>query len=344
MPPRLLLALCLLAPAVSAAPSTTATSPLPRVLERFEVGGDGWWDYATVDPAGGRLYLAHGTRVEVLDLAGHRVGALAGFRGVHGIALAPALDRGFASDGGADQVVIFRLSTLERIGAVATAGNPDAIVFDPATGRVFAMDGRGEAATVIDAASGEVVATLPLGGKPEFAVVDGRGRLYVNIEDTGELVAVDTRAPRVLARWPLAPLRSPTGLAIDVARGRLFAVGANRTMVIVAADTGRVVAVLPIGARVDGAAFDPASGRAYASCGDGTLAVVERREPEDYAVVGQVKTRRGARTVALDPSTHRLYLPTAELGPAPPPSPGAPPPRPVIRAGSFEVLVVGPAP
>ena len=317
----------------------------PRLLRALPVGGTGGWDYLTLDPEAGRLYVPRSTRVAVLDLDGAPAGEIAGTEGVHGVALARDLNLGFASNGRANTITVFRLSPLERVEDVpATGENPDAIVYDPATRRVFSLNGRGRNATVLDPETRKVVGTIPLGGKPEFATVDGAGHLFVNIEDTAELVRVDTRKMAVEGRWPLAPLEDPTGMAIDVAQRRLFVVGGNRLMAVVDAATGRVLSTLPIGAGADGAAFDPGTGRAYSSNGDGTLTVVRREGAGGYAVEAQVATKAGARTLALDPRTHLVYLPTARFGPAPAPSPQQPHPRPPVVPGSFEILVVGPAP
>ena len=331
--------LCLLA----AAPSQGA--PALRVVRSWPVGGAGGWDYVTLDPEARRLYVPRSTRVEVLDLDGAAAGEIPDTDGVHGVALARELNLGFASNGRANTITVFQLSPLKRVEDVATTGeNPDAIVYDPASKRVFSLNGRGGNATALDPETRKVVGTVPLGGKPEFATVDGSGHLFVNIEDTSELVRVDTRKLAVEGRWPLAPLQDPTGMAIDVAGKRLFVVGGNRLMAVVDATTGRVLATLPIGARADAAAFDPGTGRAFSSNGDGTLTVVRRDGAGGYAVEAQVATKVGARTMALDPTTHLVYLPTAQFGPAPAPSPQQPHPRPALLPGTFEILVVGPAP
>jgi DNA-binding beta-propeller fold protein YncE len=313
-----------------------------RVLKTFDVGGEGGWDYLTVDPEARRLYVSHATLVVVLDAdSGKKVGEIADTPGVHGIALAPDLDRGFVSNGKAGTATIFELKSLKTIGTVPTGENPDAIVYEPTTKRVFTMNGRGKDTTVIDAASGKAIGKIELGGKPEFAVADGTGKLFVNIEDTSELVVLDPKEMKVTARWPLAPGEEPSGLAIDVKNRRLFSVCGNKMMVIVDAESGKVLATPAIGERVDGAAFDPSTGLAYSSNGDGTLTIVHEENPTTFKVAQNVVTPRGARTIALDPKTHNVFLPTADFGPTPPATKEAPRQRPSIVPGTFRILVVG---
>ncbi len=325
--------------------ATAAAQAAPggyHLARTITLGGEGGWDYLTVDPAAHRLYVSHATRVQVIDTdANAVVGEIPGTEGVHGIALAPELGRGFTSNGRAGTVTVFDIKTLAVLDTVKVTGeNPDAIAYEPTTRRVFTFNGRSSNATAIDAATAKVVGTLPLGGKPEFAVADGKGRMYVNIEDKGALVAFDARALTVTANWPLAPCEEPSGLAIDREHRRLFAGCGNKLMAVVDGDSGRVLATLPIGAGVDADAFDPATGYAFASTGEGTLAVVHEDSPEKFTLVGNVPTKRGARTMALDPATHRIYLATAQFGPPPSPTPERPRPRPSILAGTFEVLVL----
>ena len=312
-----------------------------RLLRKIPLGGEGGWDYLTFDPDSGRLFISRATHVIVLDAAsGKVVGDIPDTAGVHGIALAPELGRGFTSNGRADTVTIFDLKTLATIGQVKTGQNPDAIVYDPASKRVFAMNGRSGDATAIDATTGTVAGTVPLGGKPEFAVADGHGRIYVNIEDKSELVALDSHKLAVVARWPLTPCEEPTGLAIDLKRRRLFAGCGNRLMAVVDAEKGKVIATLPIGSGVDATAFDPRLQYAYASNGEGTLTVVHEDSPGKFTVVENVTTQRGARTMALDPGTHQVYLVTADFAPAPQPASGQPV-RPAILPNTFVLLVMG---
>jgi DNA-binding beta-propeller fold protein YncE len=335
--------------AVAAVPiliaATAAAQAAPggyHVARSIALGGEGGWDYLTVDPAAHRLYVSHATRVQVIDTETNAVvGEIPGTEGVHGIALAAELGRGFTSNGRAGTVTVFDLATLAVLDTVKVTGeNPDAIAYEPTTRRVFTFNGRGSNATAIDAATAKVVGTLPLAGKPEFAVADGKGRMYVNIEDKGALVAFDAAALTVTATWSLAPCEEPSGLAIDREHRRLFAGCGNKLMAVVDGDSGKVLTTLPIGAGVDANAFDPATGFAFASNGEGTLTVVHEDAPEKFTLVGNLTTKRGARTMALDATTHRIYLATAQFGPPPSPTPERPRPRPSIVAGTFEVLVL----
>jgi YVTN family beta-propeller protein len=333
--PRLL-PLLLLVPAVLAAASGY------HLIKKVPLGGEGGWDYLTFDPGSGRLYISRATHVIVLDAgSGKVVGDIPDTAGVHGIALAPELGRGFTSNGRAGTVTIFDAKTLSVIGSVNAGQNPDAIVYDPASTRVFAMNGRSHDATAMDAATGKVAGTLPLDGKPEFAVADGRGRVYVNLEDKSQLLALDSRKLEVVARWPLAPCEEPSGLAIDREHRRLFAGCANKLMAVINADSGKVITTLPIGSGVDATAFDPGLQYAYASNGEGTLTIVHEDSTDKFTVVDNVPTQRGARTMALDPGSHQVYVVTADFGPAPPPTPGQPRPRPAILPNTFVLLVLG---
>jgi DNA-binding beta-propeller fold protein YncE len=275
----------------------------------------------------------------VLDTAsGKVVGDIPDTAGVHGVALAPEIGRGFTSNGRAATVTIFDLKTLATIGHASTGQKPDAIVYDPVSRRVFTMNGRSGDATAIDAATGKVAGTLLPGGKPEFAVADGRGR-YVNLEDKSQEVVLDSRKLEVVARWSLAPCEEPTGLALDPEHRRLFAGCHNQLMAVLDADSGKLVATLPIGRGVDATAFDPGLQYAYASNGEGTLTVVHEDAPDKFTVMDNVPTQRGARTMALDPATHQVYLATADFAPMPAPVPGQPRQRPAIVPNTFMVLV-----
>jgi DNA-binding beta-propeller fold protein YncE len=325
---------------VGSASHAAAPAPGPsgyRLIKTVPVGGEGFWDYLTVDSQARRLYISHGTHVAVMDIDSDAiVGDIPDTEGVHGIALAPELNRGFTSNGRANTASIFDLKTLKTIGTVMTGTNPDAIVYDGVTKRVFTMNGRSHDSTAINAADGSVVGTLALGGKPEFAVADGTGSIYVNIEDKSELVRFDARKLTVLDRWPLAPCEEPSGLAMDLKNRHLFAGCHNRMMAAVDAQTGKVIATPPIGEGVDGNGFDPDTNDAFASNGDGTLTVVHEDSPEKFTVVENVATKRSARTMALDPTTHRIYLSAADLGP---PAQGQR--RPSLVPGSFVILIVG---
>ena len=308
-----------------------------KVTGKIPVAGEGGWDYLVVDEAARRLYLSHSTHVVVFDVDSHAVaGDIADTQGVHGIALARDLDRGFVSDGRANSVTIFDLKTLKTISTVPAGTNPDAILYDEITKRVFAFNGRSKDATVIDAATGKVVSTFPVGGKPEFAAADGKGNVYVNVEDTSEILHIDAQKMTILHRWPLAPCKEPSGLAMDTESRRLFAVCDNEMMAVVNADTGKVVATPKIGEGPDAAAFDPGTKDIFSSNGEtGTLTVVHEESPDKYSVVQNLTTEKGARTMALDLKTHSLYLPAAEMVP---PGPGQK--WPSVKMGTMHLLIV----
>lgn len=313
-----------------------------HVVRKFEVGGEGGWDYLTVDADGRRLFVSRSTHVMVLDAdTGKVLGDIPDTSGVHGIALAPDLNKGFTSNGKAGTVTIFDLKTLAPLGTVKVGDNPDAILYDAKTKRVFTFNGRSKDATAIDAAAGTVAGTIALGGKPESGVTDGDGKVFVNIEDKSEIVEFDAAKLAELARWPLAPGEEPTGLSIDRKTHRLFAGCGNEKMVVLDCESGKVVATLTIGSGVDGTAFDPTAGCAFSSNGDGTLTVVHEDGPTAFSVLENAETARGARTIALDPKTHSLYLPSAKYEPAPEAKAGEPRARPKPIAGSFTILVVG---
>jgi DNA-binding beta-propeller fold protein YncE len=314
-----------------------------RLLKTIPVGGEGGWDYAVVE--GHRLYVSHATKLVVVDLDRDSVvGEIPNTNGIHGVAIATDLGRGFTSNGRDTTVTIFDLTSLAVTGTVRVTGaNPDAIQYDAETRRVFTMNGRGQNATAIDGTNGTVLGTIPLGGKPEFAQGDGHGLIYVNIEtDTGQVVAFDTRNLREVKRYWLPGCQEPSGLAYDRSNGRLFSVCANAVMVVSDPATGKVVKTVPIGPGVDAAAYDPATRLVFASNGgDGTMTVVHQEGADRYTVLGNVATRRGSRTMALDPRTHRVYLSSAEFGPAPAPAvPGGRPGRPPMIPGSFAILVL----
>jgi DNA-binding beta-propeller fold protein YncE len=320
-----------------------AADPGLHVLRTYKVGGEGGWDYLKIDPESRRLFISRATHVIVMDAdSGKPVGDIPDTPGVHGIALAPELGRGFTSNGREGSVSIFDLNTLKPITKIKDVGeNPDAILFDPATKRVFTFNGRSHDSTAIDAATGKVAGKIPLDGKPEFAVSTGKGEIFVNIEDKSELVALDAKELKVKARWPLAPCEEPSGLAMDIQNRRLFVGCGNRMMAVVNADTGKVIATLPIGGGVDANGFDPDTKLAFASCGDGSLTVVSEDSPDKFSAAQSVATERGARTMALDPKTHQVFLVTAKFGPPPEETAQPPRPRPSILPDSFVVLVVG---
>jgi YVTN family beta-propeller protein len=294
-----------------------------HITQKIPVAGQGGWDYLAVDESARRLYVSHGTQVEVLDVdSGAIVGKIANTPGVHGIAVAPELGRGFVSNGQSSTVTIFDLKTLETIAEVPVGKKPDAIIYDPGTSRVFAFNGDSNSATAIQAADGKVVGTVDLGGGPEFAVADGTGYVYDNVEDANLVLKINSRTLKVEQRWPTAPCASPSSIAMDRANRRLFIGCRSKVMAVMNADTGKVIATLPIGDHVDATAFDPASRLVFNSNGEGTITVIRQDSPDKYSVVENVKTLPKAKTMALDPKTHRLFLSTAE-------------------AGQFEVLVVG---
>ncbi len=293
------------------------------VTKKIAISGQGGWDYLTVDESARRLYVSHGTQVEVLDVdSGAIVGKIEKTPGVHGIAIAPELGRGFVSNGQSSTVTIFDLKTLKTIAEVPAGKKPDAIVYDPATSRVFAFNGDSNSATAIEAANGKVAGTVDLGGGPEFAVADGSGYVYDNVEDASLLLKINSRTLKVEQRWPTAPCASPSSIAMDRRNRRLFIGCRSKVMAVMNADTGQVITTLPIGDHVDATAFDPDSRLVFNSNGEGTITVIHQDSPDKYSVVENVKTLPKAKTMALDPKTHRLFLSTAE-------------------AGQFEVLVVG---
>jgi YVTN family beta-propeller protein len=314
-----------------------------HLLKKIPLGGEGFWDYITFDPVTRRLYISRGTRVVVLEVdSGKVVGEIPNTDGVHGIALVPEFNRGFTSNGRAGTVTIFDLKTLKVIGSAQAGTNPDAIIYDPSSKRVFAMNGRSKDATAIDAATGKVAGTIPVDGKPEFAVADGAGHVYVNIEDKSEEQRIDSQNLKVTDTWLLAPCKEPTGLAMDIAHRRLFAGCDNKMMAVIDADSGKVVATPEIGEGVDANAFDPQLQCAYASSGESaTLTVVHEDTPDKYSVVENVPTQAHARTMALDPKTHQVFLVTADFGATPPATPENANPRPTMVKDSFVVLILG---
>ncbi len=284
----------------------------------LKVGGPGGWDYATVDAAGRRLFVSHATEVEVIDLnSGNVIGKIPDTPGVHGIALAHDAGKGFITAGQANTVVMFDLKTLKTLGTLPAGKKPDATIYDERDHVVMVFNGASDSATVIDARGGKVSGTIELGGGPEFAAADGKGKVYVNLEDKSELLELDPKALKVDQRWPLKPCEEPSAMSMDRASRRLFIGCRNQMMAVVNADTGEVVATLPIGRGVDAGRFDPATKFAFASCGDGTTTVVHEDGADHYTVADTLHTRVSARTMALDAKTHNLYLPFAETTPAP---------------------------
>jgi DNA-binding beta-propeller fold protein YncE len=293
------------------------------ITKKIPIAGQGSWDYLTVDEDARRLYVSHGTQVEVLDIDSLNVaGNIPKTPGVHGVAIAPEFGRGFVSNGQTSSVTIFDLKSLKPIADVPTGQKPDAIIYDPATSRVFAFNGGGNSATAIDAATGKVVGTVDLGGGPEFAAADGKGFVFDNLEDENLVLKINARELKVEQRWPTAPCSSPSSMAMDRANRRLFIGCRSKVMAVLDADTGKVITTLPIGDHVDATAFDPETKLVFNSNGEGTITVIHQDSPDTYSIVETVKTAPRAKTMALDPKTHRLFLSTAENG-------------------QFEVLVVG---
>jgi hypothetical protein len=306
-------------------------------MKTVAVGGEGGWDYVYVDSSARRVYISRGTHTVVMDADTYAVvGDIPDTQGVHGIAIASDLGRGFTSNGRSNDVTIFDLKTLKPIGNVKTDANPDAIVYDPVSKRVFTFNGRGKNTTAINAADGTVAGTLALGGKPEFAAVDGKGSIFVNNEDTSEIIEINAQKITETHRWPLAPCKSPSGLAMDTKNRRLYSVCDDKVSVVVNADTGKVVATPEIGNGPDAAAFDPESNDFFASCGEGVLTVVHQDSPDKYTVVENVPTKRSARTMGLDLKTHNIFMPAADFDP---PAQGER--RGKMKPDSFVVVVVG---
>jgi YVTN family beta-propeller protein len=303
-------------------------------------GGGEYFDYITVDAAARRLYLSHGTEVKVLDAdSGAVVGNITGLKRDHGIALVPELGRGFISDGDAGQVVIFDLKTLETIGQVKADNDADSIIYDPVSKRIFVFNGDPKSCTVIDPAKGTVVATISLGGAPEQAVADGKGMIYDNLEDTNEVIAIDSRTLKIEARWPVAPAGQPVAMAMDRQHRRLFIGGRNpKLFVVMDADSGKIIGqAFPIGDRVDTNVFDPETGVVASSTREGTIHIFHEDSPDKFTPVETVKTEFGAKTMGLDPKTHNLFVDTSDFGP--PAAAAKQQPRAI--PGTFRLLIYG---
>jgi YVTN family beta-propeller protein len=329
MPARLTACLALAATAALAGPSGY------HLAQSVTLGGDTFWDYVYFDAAHHHIFVAHGSHVVVVDSESYAVvGDIPDTPGVHGTAVAG--DKGFITAGGANSVVTFDANTLKVTGTIAVGTRPDGILYDPSSNRIFTFNAGSKDSTVIDAATGAVVATIPLGGKPESAVADGAGHIFDNIEDTSEMVAIDAKAMTVVKRWSLAPCTEPSGLAIDKAHGRLFAACDNGMMAAMDVKTGKLVATLPTGKGADGAGYDPGTGDVLIPNGEGRLTVIHEDTPDKYSLVENVPTQFGARTMDLDPATHRVFTVTADLTPDPGKHPAY-----KMAPGSFRLLVFG---
>ncbi len=325
-----------------AVPALLSAQQPYKIIDRWKIGGEGGWDYLLADPSAHRLYFTRGAHVDVLDtLTGKPVGTIANLHGTHGIALDNAGKLGYISDGGGNAVVVFDRATLATVATIPAGQNPDGIVFEPATQTVWAFNGRSKDVSVISATQRKVVATIPLPGKPEFPAVDGKGTVFDNIEDMNELVRLDAHTNKLTAEWPLTGCEGPSGLAFDVTGARLFSVCGNKHMAVTDANTGKSLATPAIGDGPDAAGWDAAHKLAFSSNGlSGTLTVINAASA-GYQVLEELPTQRGARTMAYDSATDRIYLVTAEFGPRLDPTPDNPRPRPAILPGSFTVLVVG---
>ncbi|MCX6294584.1 MAG: YncE family protein [Bacteroidetes bacterium] len=315
-----------------------------KIANKYTLEGDGGWDYLISDDSTGRLFISHGTAVQVVNASnGSLIGTIPDTKGVHGIALARDLNKGFISNGKDTSVTIFDLTTLATITKIKVTGkNPDAILYDPFSQKVFVFNGRTSNSTVIDAKTNSVIATIELIGKPEFSVTNGKGKIYVNIEDKSKICVINAATLKVEETWSIGKGEEPSGLALDNKNHRLFSVCDNKLMIVLDAENGKTIASLPIGENVDGAAFDPEKERAFSSNGDGTLTVVQGQNGNNYKVIDNLNTLKGARTVTINTKTHHLYLPTAEFGAAPDPTKENPKPRPAIKPGSFTILDIVP--
>ena len=335
---RLLLAITL------AAPFAAFAAPHYTVEHRYAVGEPGGWDYLTYAAPTHRLYISRFDRVLVVDANNGKIEAtIPGTDGVHGIALVPALGRGFTSNGRADSLTEFDLATSKPLRTIPVEGkNPDALIYDSASKHLFAFDGRSNEASVVDPAAGKLLTKIPLPGKPEFAASDGAGNVYVNIEDTAQLARIDSATNKVTAVWKLADCEEPSGLAIDIAHHRLFSVCQNRHMAVTDARSGKAVATVAIGEGPDAAGFDATRGLVYSSNGhDGTLTIVHQDDADHYSVIANVPTQESARTLALDADGNRIFTVAAKFGPRPAPTKDQPHPRPAVVEGSFTILVIG---
>jgi len=324
--------------------TTAHAAPTYRLLTEIPIGGDGFWDYLSIDPEAHRLYVSHATEIAVIDTESNKVvGHIADTPGVHGLAIAADLGKGFSSNGKENKSSIVDLKSLQTLSKTETGDGPDAILYDPASKEVYTFNGHGQSATAFDANSGKVTATIALGGKPEFAVFDPATKLiFNNLEDKNAVAVIDPAKHAVVKTWPIAPGEAASGLALDEANHRLFLGCDNKLMAMMNSDDGKVVATVPIGQGVDANAFDPATQLAFSSCGDGTVTIAHEDSPEKLTVVQTLATEKGARTMTLDPKTHRIYLTTAKFEAAPAQAPGAPRQRPKIVPGSTKVLVYAP--
>ncbi len=328
---------------ISCAAMIISSSPLIaqsnyRVANKIHVEGEGGWDYLNVDEVNGIIFVSHATVAQAIDIkTGKLAGTIPDTRGIHGIAIANDLNKGFTSNGRDSSVTVFNLKTFEVITKIQVTGqNPDAILYDPYSQKVFTFNGRSNNSTVIDAKENKVVATIPLDGKPEFSATDGKGKVFVNIEDKSVINVINSSTLKVEQHWPIAPGEEPSGLALDNQNHRLFSVCGNKLMVVIDAETGKVITTLPIGDRCDGVAFDPEKKRVYSSNGEGSITVVQEENSNSFKVLETIVTQPGAKTIAINKTTHHLYLTTAEYESAP----TAANRRPPVKPDSFQILDV----
>lgn len=314
-----------------------------HLIKKVKLGGSGGWDYLEVDPATHRVFISRATHVIVFDPAQEKiVGDIPDTQGVHGIALADEFNLGYTTNGRTSNSTKFDLTTLKVLGQVPADKDADGVIYDPFSKRVFTFNGDANTSTAIDAATGTVAGKIALGGGPEFAASDGKGKIFVNLEDKSALVKFDAKTLKVENTWPLAPCESPSGLAIDAANEILVVGCHNKLMTFVDGNSGKVIGTVPIGQGVDANRFDPATGYAFASCGDGTITIAHEDSPTKFSLVETLTTQKGARTMAIDYATHTIYTVTAEFGPAPAaPTPDNPRARPAILPDTFTVLIYG---
>ncbi len=313
-----------------------------QIINKISLKGDGGWDYLCVDDSASRLYVSHGSMVQVVDVISNKlIDTIGDTKGVHGIAFAREFNKGFISNGKDTSISVFNLKTLQLITKIKITGiNPDAILYDSYSQRVFVFNGRSSNATVIDAKSDKIIGTIALFGKPEFSVSDLKGKIFVNIEDKSEICVINANSLKVEHNWPIAPGKEPSGLAIDIKSHRLFSVCDNKLMLVVNSDNGKVICSVSIGENVDGVAFDPILKRIYSSNGEGTLTIIQEVSPDLYKVLETLKTQKGARTIALNSKTHCIYLTTAEYGETPKSTEELPHPRPSILPNTFTILEI----
>ncbi|ADB42690.1 YncE family protein [Spirosoma linguale] len=318
--------------------SLFAQSANYHLVKKTTIGGEGGWDYLMADSDGGRLYVSHGTQVDVLDLKSHeKLGVITPTPGVHGIAVVPGTSIGYTTNGRPNTATMFNAKTFKAIKEIPTGKKPDAIMYDAFSKRVFIFNNEGNSATVLDATTGNVAGTVELGGAPEAAVSDDHGTIFVNLEDKNEVAVFDAKSLTVKHHWKLGKGEEPTGLAFDKPHHRLFST-CHKVMVVMDSQTGKVLAEVPTGSGTDGAVFDSSTGSAISSNGEGTLTIVKEVKPGQFDAVQTVTTQRGARTVTIDPKSHHIFVTTAEYGPAPAPTTEIPKPRPVVKPGTFMVL------